>query len=79
MPPRLVLLFLLLIPWPALAADRTIYLSFGDGPLNGTSNILDVLQAEQVPATVFMVGIYVAGRGGKAFSGLSIGTPRGAK
>lgn len=31
MPPRLVLLFLLLIPWPALAADRTIYLTFDDG------------------------------------------------
>lgn len=63
----------------ALAADRTIYLTLDDGPLNGTSNMLDVLQAEQLPATLLMVGIYVAGRGGKAFSGLSIGTPRGAK
>ncbi|MBZ9722976.1 MULTISPECIES: polysaccharide deacetylase family protein [Mesorhizobium] len=30
---------------PAHGADRTIYLTFDDGPLNGTSNILDVLEA----------------------------------
>ncbi|MEZ2333797.1 polysaccharide deacetylase family protein [Mesorhizobium sp. RCC_202] len=58
MPLRFVLLMLLLIASPALAADRTIYLTFDDGPLNGTSNILDVLQAEQVPATLFMVGMH---------------------
>ncbi|WP_245468131.1 MULTISPECIES: polysaccharide deacetylase family protein [unclassified Mesorhizobium] len=58
MPLRLVLSFLLLIASPALAADRTVYLTFDDGPLNGTANILDVLQAEQVPATLFMVGMH---------------------
>src|SRR5437899_12641301 len=52
MPLRLVLLFLLFIASPALAADRTVYLTFDDGPLNGTANILDVLQAEQVPADI---------------------------
>nr|WP_245519672.1 MULTISPECIES: polysaccharide deacetylase family protein [unclassified Mesorhizobium] len=51
MPFRYILPFLLLVASPALAADRTIYLTFDDGPLNGTSNILDVLQAQQVPAT----------------------------
>lgn len=55
---RLFLLLLLLTVSPALAADRTIYLTFDDGPLNGTSNILDVLQAGQVPATLFMVGMH---------------------
>ncbi|TIT92806.1 MAG: polysaccharide deacetylase, partial [Mesorhizobium sp.] len=55
---RLVLLFLLLVASPVLAADRIVYLTFDDGPLNGTANILDVLQAEQVPATLFMVGMH---------------------
>lgn len=44
--------------WPAQAADRTIYLTFDDGPLDGTANILDVLQAENVPAAMFMVGLH---------------------
>lgn len=43
---------------PVQAADRTIYLTFDDGPLDGTGNILDVLQAENVPATMFMVGLH---------------------
>lgn len=42
----------------AHAGDRTVYLTFDDGPLPGTSNILDVLEAEQVPATLFMVGMH---------------------
>lgn len=58
MPLRLLVLTLLLMACPALAADRIIYLTFDDGPLNGTANILDVLQAEQVPATLFMVGMH---------------------
>ncbi len=44
--------------WPTQAADRTIYLTFDDGPLDGTGNILDVLEAENVPATMFMVGLH---------------------
>ncbi|WP_245467090.1 MULTISPECIES: polysaccharide deacetylase family protein [unclassified Mesorhizobium] len=59
MPLRYILPFLLHVASPASAADRTIYLTFDDGPLNGTANILDVLQAEQVPATLFMVGMHV--------------------
>ena len=58
MPLRYVLPILLLVGSPARAADRTIYLTFDDGPLNGTSNILDVVQAEQVPVTLFMVGMH---------------------
>nr|WP_246272745.1 polysaccharide deacetylase family protein [Phyllobacterium pellucidum] len=41
-----------------MAAVKTIYLTFDDGPLNGTSNILNVLDAEQVPAALFMVGLH---------------------
>jgi peptidoglycan/xylan/chitin deacetylase (PgdA/CDA1 family) len=42
----------------ATAADRIVYLTFDDGPLNGTSNVLDVLASENVPATMFMVGVH---------------------
>ncbi|WP_292242848.1 polysaccharide deacetylase family protein [Mesorhizobium sp.] len=57
-PLRLAVLIVLFLAFPAGAADRTIYLTFDDGPLTGTSNILDVLEAEQVPATLFMVGTH---------------------
>ncbi|MEI9410756.1 polysaccharide deacetylase family protein [Mesorhizobium salmacidum] len=55
---RLALAAMLMPALPAYGADRTIYLTFDDGPLNGTSNILDVLEAAQVPATLFMVGMH---------------------
>ncbi|SDP91098.1 Peptidoglycan/xylan/chitin deacetylase, PgdA/CDA1 family [Phyllobacterium sp. YR620] len=55
---RALLFAILLGPAPAMAADKTIYLTFDDGPLNGTSNILNVLDAEQVPAALFMVGLH---------------------
>ncbi len=41
------------------AADRTIYLTFDDGPLPGTQNVLSVLRQENVPAAMFMVGLHV--------------------
>jgi peptidoglycan/xylan/chitin deacetylase (PgdA/CDA1 family) len=44
---------------PASAADRTIYLTFDDGPLPGTSNVLSVLKQQNVPAAMFMVGLHV--------------------
>jgi peptidoglycan/xylan/chitin deacetylase (PgdA/CDA1 family) len=50
---------LLFYPSSATAADRVIYLTFDDGPLNGTKNVLDVLEAQNVPATMFMVGMHV--------------------
>lgn len=53
---RAALLLLLAACMPAVAAQRTVYLTFDDGPLNGTANVLDVLEAEQVPAALFMVG-----------------------
>jgi peptidoglycan/xylan/chitin deacetylase (PgdA/CDA1 family) len=61
---RLSAMLWLLIAAPALAADRTVYLTFDDGPLNGTANVLDVLETEQVPATFFMVGMHVEANAG---------------
>lgn len=55
---RFVIAAVLMSTLPAHGADRTIYLTFDDGPLSGTGNILDVLQASQVPATLFMVGMH---------------------
>jgi len=48
-------LFMVLVP-AAAAAQRTVYLTFDDGPLDGTANVLTVLEQEQVPAALFMVG-----------------------
>jgi peptidoglycan/xylan/chitin deacetylase (PgdA/CDA1 family) len=39
---------------------KYIYLSFDDGPLNGTANCIDVCLNEQVPATFFEVGLHQA-------------------
>ena len=51
----------------AKAAERTIYLTFDDGPLPGTENVLQVLFEENVPATMFMVGLHVETQdGGRA-------------
>jgi peptidoglycan/xylan/chitin deacetylase (PgdA/CDA1 family) len=51
----------------ASAAERTIYLTFDDGPLPGTANVLSVLKAENVPAAMFMVGLHVETQpGGRA-------------
>ncbi|MBD0413102.1 polysaccharide deacetylase family protein [Oryzicola mucosus] len=44
---------------PAFGQQRTVYLTFDDGPLTGTANILSVLETESVPATLFMVGMHV--------------------
>ena len=41
------------------ASEYTIYLTFDDGPLGGTENILSILEEERVMATFFMVGIHM--------------------
>ncbi|MGH7005581.1 MAG: polysaccharide deacetylase family protein [Alphaproteobacteria bacterium] len=51
-------IFLLAFASTAMAQDRTVFLTFDDGPLTGTRNILNVLQEENVPATLFMVGMH---------------------
>jgi len=39
--------------------EKVIYLTFDDGPLLGTSNVLKVLAEENVPATMFFIGKHV--------------------
>ncbi len=41
--------------------QKTIYLTFDDGPNKGTQNVLDILQQEEVNATLFLVGEHVYG------------------
>ncbi len=38
---------------------KIIFLTFDDGPLAGTTNILKVLQKEKIPATLFMVAKHI--------------------
>jgi peptidoglycan/xylan/chitin deacetylase (PgdA/CDA1 family) len=39
--------------------DKVMYLTFDDGPLSGSNNIISVLQEENVQATMFMIGKHV--------------------
>ena len=39
----------------------TVYLTFDDGPLAGSDDVISVLNAEQVRGTMFMVGAHVTG------------------
>lgn len=46
----------------SIVSDKnTIYLTFDDGPNKGTSHVLDVVNKEQVPITMFMIGQQVYG------------------
>ncbi len=38
------------------AKEKTLYLTFDDGPINGTANVLRVLKEENVKATMFCIG-----------------------
>ena len=40
----------------------TVYLTFDDGPLYGTDDVIDVLNAKSVKGTLFMVGDHTAGK-----------------
>lgn len=40
---------------------KKIYLTFDDGPNKGTKNVVDIINAEQVPATFFIIGEHVYG------------------
>lgn len=45
------------------AADKTVYLTFDDGPTDSTTPyVLDILQEKQVPATFFVIGRQIRGR-----------------
>jgi len=39
--------------------NKTIYLTFDDGPLNGTQNIISILDQTKTPATMFMIGKHI--------------------
>ena len=52
---------------PAVASadpDKVLYLTFDDGPVEGTENVLRVLQEEGVAATMFCVGRHAQKRPG---------------
>ena len=36
--------------------EKVLYLTFDDGPLKGTENVLNVLKEEKIPATMFCIG-----------------------
>ncbi len=40
---------------------KTIYLTFDDGPNAGTKKVMDILQQEDIPATLFLIGEHVYG------------------
>lgn len=40
---------------------KTIYLTFDDGPNKGTRKVMDIMDAEKIPATVFVIGEHVYG------------------
>lgn len=40
---------------------KTIYLTFDDGPNKGTAKLKDIIEEEQVPVTLFVVGQHVYG------------------
>lgn len=41
--------------------EKTIYLTFDDGPNKGTQNVLNIVNEEKVPATFFVIGQQVNG------------------
>ena len=40
---------------------KTIYLTFDDGPNKGTKNVMSIVEAEQIPVTLFIIGEHVYG------------------
>jgi peptidoglycan-N-acetylglucosamine deacetylase len=41
--------------------SKTIYLTFDDGPNRGTKNVLNIITAEQMPITMFLIGLQLNG------------------
>lgn len=46
---------------PKKKKKKTIYLTFDDGPNKGTQNVMDIVNDEQVPVTLFVIGEHVYG------------------
>lgn len=51
-----ILTFLLIVTF---AHAKTMYLTFDDGPVYGTENILQVISEEKVPAAMFFIGKHI--------------------
>lgn len=51
----------------AQAETRTIYLTFDDGPLQGSQEVLDVITRARVPAAFFLVGRHAEAKQHRAF------------
>ena len=49
----------------AASAAQRVFLTFDDGPIDATLDVLDVLKAHGVKATFFVNGIHLAGDGGE--------------
>lgn len=49
------------IPPKKASKRKKIYLTFDDGPNKGTRTVLDIMKAEQIPATFFLVGEHAIG------------------
>lgn len=45
---------------PGADTQRAIYLTFDDGPNNGTGAVLSILENEKVPAAFFLIGSHMA-------------------
>jgi len=59
----LLLLNILNIPTYCLDEERVIYLTFDDGPGGKvTTDVLDILKKEEVPATFFLIGNQIKGQ-----------------
>ena len=46
---------------PVKSKKKTIYLTFDDGPNKGTQNVIDIINQEEIDATLFIVGEHVYG------------------
>lgn len=46
---------------PFKKKKKTIYLTFDDGPNKGTKKLLHIIEEEQIPVTVFVIGEHVYG------------------
>lgn len=46
---------------PKPKKKKTIYLTFDDGPNRGTKNVMDIVTAEEVRVTLFVIGEHVYG------------------
>ncbi len=45
--------------------QKTIYLTFDDGPNRGSDSVLNVVNEEQVPVTMFLIGQHIIGSPGQ--------------